>query len=255
MPTAGRLNGKVAIVTGGGGGFGSGIVQKFVQEGAKVVVVDIQPSIADKVAEAYPPTQVVAVQADVSSQADWGRVLKLTIETFQYLDVVVNNAGVNPGAYTAIETPEEGYDRMMRINLKALYYSTKAIIPYFLNNERDGVFVTVSSISASRPRPGAVWYAASKAALTTASKGLALEWAKNGIRFNVVQPVLGDTPMGDALFSGNDTFEARKRALQTIPLGRLATPADIGNTVSWLGSDETTMLTGAVIDVDGGRGI
>jgi 3-oxoacyl-[acyl-carrier protein] reductase len=101
---------------------------------------------------------------------------------------------VNPGAYTTIETPEDGYDRMMRINLKALYYSTKVIIPYFLDNKREGVFVTVSRILASRPRPGAVWYAASKAALMTASKGLALEWAANGMRFNVVQPVLGDTP-------------------------------------------------------------
>lgn len=195
MTAAGRLNSKVAIVTGGGGGFGSGIVQKFVQEGAKVVVVDIQPSIAATVARVFPSTQVVAVQADVSSEADWGRVLKYTIDTFQHLDVVVNNAGVNPGAYTTISTPEDGYDRMMRINLKALYYSTKVAIPYFLDKQREGVFVTVSSISASRPRPGAVWYAASKAALTTASKGLALEWAANGLRFNVVQPVLGDTPM------------------------------------------------------------
>ncbi|KAL2785966.1 3-ketoacyl-reductase [Aspergillus keveii] len=241
--TAGRLSGKVAIVTGGGGGFGSGIVHKFVQEGAKVVVVDILPSIAIKLVETYPQIQVVALQADVSSEADWARVLGFTIDTFQHLDIVVNNAGVNPGAYATIDTPEDGYDRMMRINLKALYYSTK------------GVFVTVSSISASRPRPGAVWYAASKAALTTASKGLALEWAAHGIRFNVVQPVLGDTPMGDALFSSNDTAEERKKALETIPLGRLATPADIGNTVAWLASDEATMLTGAVIDVDGGRGI
>ncbi|KAL3443708.1 hypothetical protein BJX65DRAFT_311682 [Aspergillus insuetus] len=253
--TAGRLTGKVAIVTGGGGGFGSGIVHKFVQEGAKVVVVDIQPSIASKVAETYPQTQVVALQADISSEADWARVLGFTIDTFQHLDIVVNNAGVNPGAYTTIDTPEGGYDRMMRINLKALYYSTKVVIPYFLDSKREGVFVTVSSISASRPRPGAVWYAASKAALTTASKGLALEWAAHGIRFNVVQPVLGDTPMGDALFLSNDTAEERKKALETIPLGRLATPADIGNTVAWLASDEATMLTGAVIDVDGGRGI
>lgn len=195
MATAGKLNAKVAIVTGGGGGFGSGIVHKFVQEGAKVVVVDIQPTIAARVSEAFPSTQVVAVQADVSSEADWSRVLKFTIDTFQHLDVIVNNAGVNPGAYTTIDTPEDSYDRMMRINLKALYYSTKVAIPYFLEQKREGIFVTVSSISASRPRPGAVWYAASKAALTTASKGLALEWAANGIRFNVVQPVLGDTPM------------------------------------------------------------
>ncbi|KAL2858497.1 hypothetical protein BJY01DRAFT_241828 [Aspergillus pseudoustus] len=255
MDSAGRLNGKVAIVTGGGGGFGSGIVQKFVQEGARVVVVDIQSSIARKVADAFPPMQVVAIHADVSSEADWNRVLKFAIDTFQHLDVVVNNAGVNPGAYTTIDTPEDSYDRMMRINLKALYYSTKVIIPYFLDSKREGDFITVSSISASRPRPGAVWYAASKAALTTASKGLALEWASNGVRFNVVQPVLGDTPMGDALFSSNNTVEARKKALETIPLGRLATPADIGNTVAWLASDEATMLTGAVIDIDGGRGI
>ncbi|KAF9895314.1 Dehydrogenase reductase SDR member 4 [Aspergillus nanangensis] len=255
MTVSGKLAGKVAIVTGGGSGFGAGIVKKFVLEGAQVVVADIQQDAVSKTADQYPSTQVVALQADVSSEADWKRVLDLTLKKFGGLDIVVNNAGVVNNACPSIDTDEASLDRLLRVNVKSLYHSTKTTIPYFLENKRPAVFVNVSSISAARPRPGLVWYAASKAALTTASRALAVEWAPHGIRFNIIQPALGETAMAASLNAGPDSPDGRAKALETIPLGRLSTPEDIGNTAAWLASDEATMLTGATIDVDGGRGI
>ncbi|KAL4891994.1 hypothetical protein BDV59DRAFT_208709 [Aspergillus ambiguus] len=254
MTYSGKLSGKVGIVTGGGGGFGAGIAKKFISEGARVVVVDIDQSAVDEVAEGRE-SEVLGVRADVTSEDDWKRVLASTIERFNRLDVVVNNAGVVNKMCRSIDTAEDDYDRIMRVNVKSLYLSSKVIVPYFLNSNSPGLFINVSSISAARPRPGVIWYGASKAAVTTASRGLALEWAPHGIRFNVIQPVIGDTAMAISLNAGPNTPDGRKKALETIPLGRLSTAEDIGNTAAWLASDESTMLTGAVIDVDGGRGV
>ncbi|KAL4889492.1 hypothetical protein BDV59DRAFT_210295 [Aspergillus ambiguus] len=255
MTVSGKLSDKVAIVTGGGGGFGAGIAKKFVSEGAQVVLLDIQKDAATKVAKEFSASQVIALQADVASETDWANVLDRTLQHFGHLDVVVNNAGVVNNSCPSIETEEADFDRLVRVNLKSLFNSTKIVIPYFLREERPGLFINVSSISAARPRPGLVWYAASKAALTTASRGLAVEWASRQIRFNVIQPALGETAMATSLNAGPDSPEGRQKALQTIPLGRLSTPEDIGNTAAWLASNEATMLTGATIDVDGGRGV
>ncbi|PYH81913.1 NAD(P)-binding protein [Aspergillus uvarum CBS 121591] len=216
MDSGGRLYSKVAIVTGGAGTLKLAFSKNF--------------SFASNPA-------VIALQADVAAEDGWERILKFPLHTFQRLDIVVNKAGVNPGACATIDTAEADYDRMMRVNVKALYYSVIMVVPFFLQSNREVGFIKVSNIPASRPRLGAVWYAASKAALTTANRGLGLEWAPHHVQFNFVQPILGDTPM------------------LTIPMRRLTTPADIGNTVAWLSSDEATMLTGAVVVLDGVRGI
>lgn len=195
MSHPGRLEGKVAIVTGGGTGFGEGIVIKYAFEGAKVVVVDINEETAKKVATAQAPGSCVGIKGDVSSEADWKVALDTAINTFGQLDVVVNNAGVIYKACSSIETAESDYDRVLQVNLKSLYWSTKVVIPYFLERGEGGLFVNISSISALRPRPTFVWYGASKGAVTNATKGLAIEWARHKIRFNVIHPVAGETNM------------------------------------------------------------
>lgn len=151
MTNQGKLAGKVAIVTGGGGGFGAGITKKFVTEGAQVVAVDIDEAAVNRVARNWQPSQVIPAQADVASEENWKRILALTIEHFGRLDVVVNNAGVINQACTTIATPEAEYDKIMRVNVKSLYCSTKVIIPHFLARQQQAVFINVSSISASRP--------------------------------------------------------------------------------------------------------
>lgn len=195
MSHPGRLEGKVAIVTGGGAGFGSGIVEKFVFEGAKVVVVDINEENAKQVALKQPGKSCVGIKGDVSSESDWKHTLEVALETFGKLDVVVNNAGVTYLSGPSIDTPESDFDNVVKVNLKSLFWSTRIIIPYFKGKEAGGLFINISSMSSPRPRPGLIWYGATKAGITNASKGLALEWAKHNIRFNVIHPVAGETNM------------------------------------------------------------
>lgn len=192
-----RLEGKVAIVTGGGAGFGVGIVDKFVREGAKVVIVDIVEENAKEVASKHPDGSCIGIKGDVSSEGDWKRALDVALQTFGKLDVVVNNAGVTYLSGPSTETPEADFDRVVKVNLKSHFWSTRVIIPYFKEREAGvgGLFINISSMSSPRPRPGLIWYGATKAGVTNASKGLALEWAKHNIRFNVIHPVAGETNM------------------------------------------------------------
>ncbi|KAI9870994.1 MAG: Dehydrogenase reductase SDR member 4, partial [Pleopsidium flavum] len=230
MPMSGRLQGKVAIVTGGGSGFGAGIVKKFTSEGAKVLVLDINEIDAQKVASASPKSSAIPLRGDVSSESDWKTALNTVTSEFGGLDVVVNNAGVVHKAQSSIEVSEEDYDRMFNINVKQLYWSTRVVIPYFRENGRAGLFINLSSTSAPRPRPNLVWYAASKGAVSNATKGLAIEWAKDNIRFNAICPVAGETNMVPLFLGQPDTPEAP----------------------SFLASDEATFLTGVCLEVDGG---
>ncbi|KAI8297922.1 Versiconal hemiacetal acetate esterase [Colletotrichum sp. SAR11_240] len=193
MSHPGRLEGKVAIVTGGGAGFGVGIVNKFTFEGAKVIIFDINEDDAKKIAALQPEGSAVAMRGDVSMEADWKAALSLAVDTFGKLDIIVNNAGVVYNACSSIETTEADYDRVMRVNLKSLYWSSNVAIPHFLAEKKGGIFINISSMASVRPRPTLVWYGASKGGLTNATKGLAIEWAKHNIRFNVIHPVAGET--------------------------------------------------------------
>ncbi|KAI8203727.1 Versiconal hemiacetal acetate esterase [Colletotrichum sp. SAR 10_86] len=193
MSHPGRLEGKVAIVTGGGAGFGVGIVNKFTFEGAKVLIFDINEDDAKNTAALQPEGSALAMRGDVSMEADWKAALSLAVDTFGKLDIIVNNAGVVYNACSSIETTEADYDRVMRVNLKSLYWSSNVAIPHFLAEKKGGIFINISSMASVRPRPTLVWYGASKGGLTNATKGLAIEWAKHNIRFNVIHPVAGET--------------------------------------------------------------
>lgn len=175
-----RLEGKVAIITGGGSGFGAGIVQKFVLEGCRVVIWDINSATAEKLASSLDNDRAVAFQGDVSNISDWGSALRQTLDTFGRLDIVVNNAGVVHVAKSSEEVAEEEVDRMWRINVKPLYYSAKVLVPYFRKQGKGGVVINLSSISAPRPRPRVVWYAASKGAVTAVSSHI---WNKEELAY------------------------------------------------------------------------
>lgn len=194
MSHPGRLEGKVAIVTGGGLGLGEGIVQKFVFEGAKVVILEINKANGQKVADSIGKDKAVAIQGDVTKLDDWHNAVKTAVDTFKGLDIVVNNAGVVHNAAPSYDVPESEYERIMNINVRPLYQSAKAVHPHF-KKQGHGVFVNLSSISAPRPRPNLVWYAGSKGAVTAVTKGLAAEFAKDGIRCNAICPVAADTGM------------------------------------------------------------
>lgn len=187
-----KLANKVAIVTGGASGFGKGIASKFVQEGCKVLIADLSEESGKQVAEELGCSFAVA---DVTKQEHWQALLDKAVAQFGALDIVVNNAGATYVNKPTETVTEKDFDLVMNVNVKSIYMSTNACLPYFLDNKRPGVFIQVSSTAATRPRPGLTWYNASKAAVMNATKTMAVEYGPHQIRFNSVAPVVGSTGM------------------------------------------------------------
>jgi len=243
-----RLEGKVAVVTGGGSGFGEGIVRKFVAEGAKVVIADRDEAAAKRVAEA---TGAMPLRADVTKAADVKAMVDAAYARFGGLHILVNNAGVGHLPQALEELPEDEFDRIVAVNMKAIYLAAKEIVPRF-KAQKHGVILNIASTAGVSPRPRLAWYNASKGWVITATRAMAVELAPFGIRVNALNPVAGETPLLKT-FLGVDTPETRARFLSTIPLGRFSTPEDLGNAACFLCSDEASMITGVAMEVDGGR--
>ena len=244
-----RLEGKSALVTGGARGFGLGIVETFAREGARVAVVDVNGDAARKVAEGIPGA--IAIAADVSKAADVNRAVQETIQAFGGLDVLVNNAGISHRNRPMLEVEEDEFDRVFAVNVKSIYLFARAAIPQMRSQGR-GVIVNVGSTAGLRPRPGLAWYNGTKGAVHSITKSMAIELAPDRIRVCALAPVAGDTPLL-ATFMGEDTPEKRAAFRNTIPLGRLSRPDDIANAALFLASDEADLVTGVVLEVDGGR--
>jgi NAD(P)-dependent dehydrogenase (short-subunit alcohol dehydrogenase family) len=188
----GRLRQKVAIVTGAASGFGRGIASKFVSEGAKVIIADLSK---DAGSSAATELNCEFFAADITQKEDWAALLKHTLDKFGHLDIVVNNAGASYANKPTLEVTDKDFNLCMDVNVKSIYLSTNVILPYFLDNQRPGVFIQVGSTAGIRPRPGLTWYNASKAAVSIATKTMAVEYGPRQIRFNTVCPVIGSTGM------------------------------------------------------------
>jgi 3-oxoacyl-[acyl-carrier protein] reductase len=243
-----RLQGKSTIVTGGGSGFGEGIVRKFVAEGAKVLIADRDEANAKRVAEA---TGAQWVRTDVSKAADVAAMVAAAVERFGALDVLVNNAGIGHLPQPLEGLPEDEFDRILAVNVKAIYLAAREAVPRFKAQKR-GVILNIASTAGVSPRPRLAWYNASKGWVITATRAMAVELAPFGIRVNALNPVAGETPLLKT-FLGEDTPEMRAKFLATIPIGRFSTPEDLGNAACFLCSDEASMITGVAMEVDGGR--
>jgi len=248
-----RLKDKVAIVTGAGSGFGEGIARRFAAEGAKVVVNDIAPAAGERVAREIVEAGGSAhfCEGDVSKNADVARVVAAALAAFGDLDIVVNNAGTTHRNQPMLDVPEEEFDRIYRVNVKSLFLTARHAVPHF-RKKRNGVFITIASTAGVRPRPGLTWYNGSKGAAITTSRSMAAELAPHNIRVNIINPVAGETAML-ADFMGQDTPEMRAKFIATIPLGRLSLPSDIATAAVLFASDEAAFITGACLEVDGGR--
>ncbi len=251
-----RLAGKVAIVTGGGSGFGEGIARRFAEEGAKIVVNDIDDKGGERVAaaidEAHGQGSALYVRADVSDDAAMGALVKRALERFDRIDIMVNNAGTTHANGPMLEVPEAIFDRVFAVNVKSIYLAARHVVPVMRRQGTGGAIINTASTAGLRPRGGLVWYCGSKGAAITLSKAMAQELARDKIRVNALCPVAGDTPLLPS-FMGGDTPELRAKFLATIPLGRFATPRDVANAALYLASDEGEFITGVALEVDGGR--
>jgi 3-oxoacyl-[acyl-carrier protein] reductase len=244
----GVLKGKTAIVTGGGSGFGAGIVARFAAEGAQVMVADINGDAAAKVAAGI---EAIACEVDVADAGSVAAMAAAARSAFGSIDILVNNAGITHVAGPLEDVDEEMFDCVMAVNNKAVYLAARHFVP-MMKAVGSGVILNVASTAGVSPRPNLSWYNASKGWMITATKAMAIELAPFGIRVNAVNPVAGETPLL-ASFMGEDTPEMRARFLSTIPLGRFSQPADIAAAALFLCSDDAAMITGVAMEVDGGR--
>jgi 3-oxoacyl-[acyl-carrier protein] reductase len=245
-----RLKGKVAIVTGAASGFGEGMARRFAEEGAKVVVADLNTKGAERVA-AEIGNNAIWTQTDVSQRSEIDEMVYAAKSAFGRIDIMVNNAGYTHRNGNMLEVDEQTFDLITNINMKAIYFSTLAVAP-IMERQGGGSIITTASTAGLRPRPGLTWYNASKGWAITATKSMAVELAPKNIRVNCLCPVAGETGML-AQFMGEDTPDRRAQFRASIPLGRLSTPLDIANAALWLASDEAVFITGVALEVDGGR--
>lgn len=245
-----RLEGRVAIVTGAASGFGEGMARRFAEEGAKVVVADINAVGARRVADAIGPAAIPAT-VDVSRRTDIDAMVQTALDVFGRVDIMINNAGFTHRNGSMLDVDEETFDLIGAVNMKAIYFATLAVAPV-MEKLGGGVIINTASTAGLRPRPGLTWYNASKGWAITATKSMAVELAPKNIRVNALCPVAGETGMLH-LFMGEDTPEKRALFKSSIPLGRLSTPLDIANAALWLASDEAQFITGVALEVDGGR--
>lgn len=245
-----RLANKTAIVTGGASGFGEGIVRRFLEEGARVIIMDRDGDRAHAL-EAELGGRAIALIADVTEGEGFARAVELATSSFGGLDILVNNAGVGHVPQPLEEVDEDTFDRVMAVNTRSIYVGAKVVVPGF-KARKSGVILNVASTGGVSPRPNLTWYNASKGWAITATQAMAVELAPFGIRVNAINPVAGETPLLKT-FMGSDTPEIRAKFLSTIPIGRFSTPEDMGNAAVFLCSDEASMITGVALNVDGGR--
>ena len=252
---SGRIQGKVSIVTGGASGFGEGIVRRFVAEGSKVVIADLNEKKAldliQELESKHGKNTLKFISCDVSDRKNVEILIDETIKHYQRVDVMVNNAGVSHRNQSLTTIDERMANLVWQVNVLGIWHSAMALIPIF-KKQGGGVIINNTSSAALRPRPGLTLYNASKAAAVNLTKTMSVELATYNIRVNALCPVASDTPML-ATFMGDDTPELRAKFVSSVPLGRFSTPEDLAGAALYLASDDATFITGVALEVDGGR--
>ena len=251
----GRLGGKVAVITGAASGIGRSSAERFAAEGARVVVADLDADGAQEAAATITRDggEATHVRCDVTRAEDARAMVEAAVDRYGGLDILFNNAGSATSPRPVEETSEEDLDRALAVNVKGVFLCSQAAVPAL--RDGGGSIIVTASVMGVRTRPGFTAYAASKAAAIHLARTLALELAGDGIRVNCLAPVATDTPMLSTFIGDRDPDQGRAAFVSTIPLGRLAAPADVASAALFLASDESAFITGAVLPVDGGRGI
>ena len=248
-----RLKGRTALVTGAASGFGKGIAERFVAEGARVAILDMNEDGAKSVADSLGES-AISIHCDVSDGAQVADAVARTTEAFGGLDIVVNNAGWTNANSPLMETDEATFRKIYDVNVLSIFHMTKACVPMW-REQGGGVMINIGSVAGIRPRPGLTWYNSSKGAVNVMTKSLAVELAPDGIRVNCVAPVMGATGLLEQFMGMPDTPENRKKFIATVPMGRLSEARDVANATLYLASEDADFITGVVLEVDGGRTI
>jgi 3-oxoacyl-[acyl-carrier protein] reductase len=251
-----RLENKVAIVTGAASGFGEAIARRFAEEGARVLLADVNDNAGRPLAEAISEAGGTAsyIHADVSDGDDVAAMIAEAEGAHGGLDILVNNAGTPQRNQPMLDVSEAEFDRIFAVNVKSIYLSALHGVPA-LRRRGGGVILNTASTAGISPRPGLAWYNGSKGAAITLTKSMAVELAPEKIRVNALCPVAAETPMLDEFLGGSRDPEVYAKFVASVPLGRLAMPQDIANAALFLASDEAEFLTGVCLEVDGGRTI
>jgi 3-oxoacyl-[acyl-carrier protein] reductase len=250
-----RLKDRVAIVTGGASGIGAASALAMAREGARVLVVDLNEAGAKGIVEQIEKAggQGAAARADVTRASDNQAIVEQAIARWGRLDVFFANAGVPQWKTDLEDVDEKVFDQIFGVNVKGVWLGAKYAMPV-MKRQRRGVFLITASTSAIRPRPGGQTYAASKGAVITFAKALALEAAPHGVRVVAIAPVATHTPMLPTFMNKPAVDEEGLRQyVATVPLGRLNQPEDLAATAVFLASDDAAMITGSCVEVDGGR--
>jgi meso-butanediol dehydrogenase/(S,S)-butanediol dehydrogenase/diacetyl reductase len=255
-----RLDGKVALITGGGTGIGAAIAERFVADGARICITGRRQGVLDKLAKSLPPKAVSTCAGDVTRLEDAARMVETALGFGGKLDVLVNSAAIDPGGTTVVEIDPELWHRVLETNLTGPLYLMKASIPHMIKGG-GGSIINIASLGGLRCLPGMPAYCASKAGLIMLTKQVALDFGPANIRCNAVCP--GGTrtamleqslgPLAEVLSTDLEgVFECIS---SMVPLRRTASPSEMSGICSYLASDDSTFMTGAVLLVDGGAAI
>jgi NAD(P)-dependent dehydrogenase (short-subunit alcohol dehydrogenase family) len=245
---AGRLEGKVAVVTGGCSGIGLATVRRFAQEGAKVVVADLNDEAGEALAAEVDGTYV---HTDVASKDDVDRLFATAVETYGKLDIAFNNAGISPPDDDSIlDTDLDAWLRVQQVNLTSVYLCCKAALPYMLEQRSGSIINTASFVAVMGAATSQISYSASKGGVLSMTRELGVQFARDGIRVNALCPGPVNTPLLKELFAADAERAARR--LVHVPMGRFGEPEEMANAVLFLASDESSFMTASTFLVDGG---